>query len=188
MRSKVKTEVAREADISSAIAAATEVNEGPAAAMAVDWESEVNHLAIPKSSVPLSTLAFHLNSQLPVKAPPPGFYGGSVLVPGVQPAMLQRVAGEPMPKQPRRTTMDAIAEPTGSSPSAVVDESKAVPMANSPANSAAGPGPPPIACSVNTVQVNDASAGQPDTDGEGVHTSEDLVPVTPSLLMDNSQD
>ena len=93
-----------------------------------------------------------------------------------------------MPKQPRRATIDAIAEPAGNSPSAVVEESQAVPMANSPANSAATPGPPPMICSINTVQVNDVSAGSPNSDTEGVHTSEDLVPVTPSLLMDNSQD
>ena len=174
----------------SAKAASSSVNEGPAAATAMDCEPEpeTGHLAIPKSSISIATLVYNLNVQLPVKAPPPGAFGNQIPVPVAQPASLQRVAGEPMPKQPRRATRDDIVEPTENSTSTVVVESQAVPMSSSPVNAAATPGPPPMICSINTVQVNDVSAGSPDSDTEGVHTSEDLVPVTPSLLMDNSQD
>ena len=72
--------------------------------MEVDWTQRVAETAVPKSSVPIGKVPV---SAWPVKAPPPGLESGYVLS---APSLLMRVAGEPIPKQPRRMTLESISE------------------------------------------------------------------------------
>jgi len=153
------TEVSSEASNSRDVVSGVSSAQGDA--MVVDWAQQVAMNSVPKSSVPVASLY----KACPYKAPPPGFESGHVLI---APAVLQRVAGEPTPKQARRMSLEAISE--AAVRSTPEESTEAVAEDNS-----VEPAPEPSAA------VDSSYLGQPsgNADYEPMLTPDDLEPVTP---------
>ena len=140
-----------------------------------------------------------LYNTCPYKAPPPGFEAGHVLI---APAVSQRVAGEPIPKQATRMSLESISEaavrstpeePTeapaesnsaepATEPSATLEVSYLEQLRNpwtgrSAQNQPAGTVQEDSVRDVQAVQSPDHSGN---ADYEPMHTPDDLEPVTPS--------
>ena len=97
------------------------------------------------------------------------------------------MAGEPIPKQPRRTSLEPINEATAGStqetfevePDEIQADSNAVELAPVPDAT-------PTVCVAVMLQGNSVPAVQSGADNERIHTPNDLESVTPSLEADKS--